>query len=184
LRRPVLWLLLALSLIVTAASMHALHGPAGHEQAVQKKDIAFLQARWGMRPDEVGKANGIVLEPAIDSQHIDYDPQADTSRYRSYEQREAKFLGRGAKITYTFHDGHLATYRVFLSDPNGERLDADMRRYLTRVFGDKASEQEEGSPLKLVWQFKDRIVNYWFMREELSLRSKYIAGFGVSTTDS
>ncbi len=124
------------------------------------------------------------LEPVVDNKRFYYDAQADPSRYRSYEQPGVKFLGRQAKVTYTFHDGRLFTYHVFVSDMDGEKLNADLRRYLARTFGDRSSSQEEGSMLKLVWQFKDKTINYWFMEEELSLRPKYTAGFGVSVKEN
>ena len=71
---------------------------------------------------------------------------------------------------------------MFISDVNGEKMDADMRKFLTRLYGNRAAVQEnEGEPvLKLIWQLKGLIVNYWFMEEELSLQSKYTAGFGVT----
>ena len=125
---------------------------------------AFLNARWGMTPQQVEAAN--------------------PGQYQGTEQRGVKFLGREAAVSYTFRGDRLYAYRVFVSDEDADTLDADMRRYLVRTFGDGPSESEEESALKLIWQFKDRIVNYWLLKEEFSVRPKYTAGFGVTLNDS
>ena len=174
----------AVSLAVVLLSFHALRSSPVVAPSPKESDRAFLNAWWGMKPTEVAVANSATLRPVIDSKRYFYDAQADPSRYRSFEQQEAKFLGRPAKVTYTFHDDRLFTYHVFVSDTDGDRLDADMRHYLMKKFGDRASEQEEESTLRLVWQFRDRMINYWFMQEELSLRPKYTAGFGVTIHES
>ena len=150
------------------------------QDAVSVEHRAFRNAQWGMHPTEVESANVTTLQPVANSRRFFNDTSTDLSRYHSYEQGSILFLNREARVTYTFHDDRLVAYHVFLSDREGDGLDADMRRYLTRAFGENFSEPEDGSSLKLVWQSKDRIVNYWFMEEPLSLRSQYTAGFGVT----
>ena len=133
-----------------------------------------------MTPSEVERAGGMALVPASDSLKLYNVAASDPEHYLSYEQRGVKFLGREAKAVYTFRDGRLFACHLFVSDPEGEALDRDMRRYLTRVFGESASLPEDEQTLKLIWQFNDRIVNYWFMEEDLSLRPKYTAVFGIT----
>ena len=54
-----------------------------------------------------------------------------------------------------------------------------MRRYLVREFGPNFMPTEDETALKLIWQFKDRIVNYWFYEDDMALSQKFKAGFGV-----
>ena len=68
---------------------------------------AFYNARWGMTPGEVEKANGSSLEPLADNSKFYNDAQADPSRVRSYQKKGGLFLGREATITYTFRDDRL-----------------------------------------------------------------------------
>ena len=174
--RGALVFLLALSGAAAFLSMRALRAPV---PAPAEDQHAFRGAEWGMSPEEVQKVTGSSLTPVTNSRQFYRPSEDDRSVYTAYEQQEVSFLRRQADVTYTFRDSHLLSYHVFISDADGDKLDADMRRYLTHTFGDKGSDQEEESSLKLVWQFKDRFVNYWFMPEELSMRPKYKAGFGV-----
>ena len=147
-----------------------------------KVQKAFRNSVWGMPLSEVERANGSVLVPADKNQHFFPQEDTDPSLYRSYEQHGLTFMGREAMVAYTFRDGRLFAYHVFVTDTDREGLDADMRRYLTRAFGPDFSEiDEEGSTLKLIWQSKDRIINYWFVEDERMLRPRYKAVFGVTT---
>ena len=133
---------------------------------------------------EVESANNLTLLPVDGSKRFYSDAGADTiERYRSYDDRTARFLGWGATVTYTFRDDRLFAYHVFVTDSDGERLDREFRAYLKRIFGEGAGEPNDGAALKLIWHFKERIVNYWFIEDELSLRSKFTAGFGVTRND-
>ena len=178
-RRP-LWGVLFLSAALALGSVLWLrHMP--QVPAVPENKKAFLSAEWGMTPEAVEKTGGAVLRSVEGDQRFYSASAADAPRYRSYEREGGiKFLGYTGKLTYTFRDGRLLAYHVFVTDGQGEKLDADMRKYLMEHFGERASALEEDQPLKLVWQFSDRIVNYWFMPEELSLTPKYTAGYGVT----
>ena len=145
-----------------------------------EENRAFLNASWGMSHEQVEAANRLALQPASLSKRFHEAPPAEEKRYQTWQAQD-RFLDRPAVIYYTFLDGRLLAYHVFVSDADLEKLDADMRGYLTRTFGGDFSEIEEESSLKLVWQSKRRIVNYWLMEEELSLRPKYTAIFGVTT---
>ena len=176
--RGALIFLLVLSGAAAFLSMRAMNAPTP-APAIAEDRHAFRNTTWGMSPSEVEKAVATSLTPVTNSRQFYRPSEDDKSVYVAYEQQGVSFLRREADVTYTFRDSHLLSYHVFISDADGDKLDADMRRYLTRTFGDKGSDQEEDTSLKLVWQFKDRFVNYWFMPEELSMRPKYKAGFGV-----
>jgi hypothetical protein len=175
-------LFLALLLSATAAlfSIRAVGSSVSAGASPTGLPLAFQNASWGMSPQEVEHANRAVLAPAVESQRFFRKADDDPSHYLFYEQRDLKFLGRAANITYTFRNNHLFTYHVFVSDTDADRLDEDVRRYLTRLLGTKFSEPEDETALKLVWQFKNRIVNYWLVEEDISLRPKYTAVVGVT----
>lgn len=148
-------------------------GKAGHRQA-------FYRALWGMTLAQVEQANGTTLKPGPSSERFYRAEDSDRSQYLSYQQEGVRYLGRDAAVVYTFRDGHLFAYHVLVSDPVGDVLDADVRRHLTRVFGADSSTQEGQDTLKLIWHFKDLLVNYWLMEDDLSLRPKYTAVIGVT----
>ena len=181
-RKGVLFVLLAaaaaLSWMAVQRAEQSLSAVVTAEKAGRQQ--AFFKALWGMTPSQVGRVNGAVLKPSSSSERFYRPEDFDRSQYISYQQEGIRYLGREAAVTYTFRDRHLFATHVFVSDPNGDALDADVRRHLTRVFGADASAQDDQSSLKLIWQFKDRIVNYWFMEDDLSLRSKYTAVIGVT----
>lgn len=142
---------------------------------------AFSKALWGMTPSQVARVNGAALKPVSSSDQFYRAEDSDRSQYLSYQQEGARYLGRDAVITYTFRDRRLFAYHAMVSDTNGEVLDADVRRYLAQLFGKDSSSQEDSSTLKLIWHFKDLIVNYWFMENDLVLRPKYTAVIGVTS---
>lgn len=146
---------------------------------IQENPRAFLNAAWGMSPAQVKEASHSILAPSASSDRF-YRPAPGTeNRTQTLEAHGQKFLGREAVVSYTFLDDRLFSYHVFTSDSDADRLDADMRRYLVRIFGTKYSPVEDDSSLKMVWQFKDKLVNYWFYEEDLALAAKFKAGFGV-----
>lgn len=148
-------------------------------QAAVKRP-AFMNAQWGMSPDEIVSANRTALEPATGNRRFFQAEPGDEVRYQTLQAAGHKFLGREAVVYYTFLDGRLHACHVFVSDGSEDLLDADMRRYLIRQWGSQFSEIHDESPLKLIWQFKDLSVNYWIYRDEMSLVHSWKAGVGVS----
>ncbi len=166
-------------LLIAAATLLYLATKPFHRPASSK--TAFLNAKWGMSKTQVETANAVTLGPPASKRQL-FTPsdRVDASRYQSYEQTvPALFLGRQATVCYVFFDDRLFTYDVFVKDAEGEALDSEMRHYLTDRFGSDLSEVNDQDPLRLVWQEKYRIVNYWFYQEAFSLSQKYTAGFGV-----
>ena len=142
-----------------------------------KEKKAFLNALWGMSRAEVETANGRPLQKPSSRQRF-YDPPKGTEdRYEIWQVEGQNVLGRPAILFYSFLDGKLFAYHVFMTDADGEALDKTIRSYLVKKFGTNFSE-EEGT-LKMLWQSKDIWVNYWFYELDLSLTTRYKAGFGV-----
>lgn len=141
---------------------------------------AFINADWGMSKEEVEKANGLPLERAVSSP-IFYktDPGTDDSRHQTWRSEGQRFLGRPGTVYYTFLNGRFFAFHVFITDSDGEKLDADMKRYLEGKFGPDYGVEEEGPALKRIWENNRRIVNYWFYERESSLIGRYKAGYGV-----
>ena len=140
-----------------------------------------MNARWGMSPAEVEKANTAPFKEAQSSPKL-FTPKEtvkDPSRYRVF-QSEISFLGRPAAINYVFFDGKFYTYHIFVNDSDFDGLDGDMRRYLISRFGVGYSEiQDKTSSLKLVWHTREKIVNYWIYEDEYRLRLPMTAVMGV-----
>ena len=168
-------LILALAAFLTKEWWHHTLEAVPAAPAAQK---AYFHAEWGMSPAQVSVVNGVPLKEQSGGHHF---YQAETGSEERYQSLEAPghFLGRDSVISYTFHDGKLVSYHIFISDSNDQSLDADMRRYLTGEFGPGGEEMEDGASLKMVWQTKDRIVNYWLYEEPNALTRPYRAGFGV-----
>ncbi len=139
---------------------------------------AYFRSEWGMSPEEAVSANGVPLKEKPAGQHFYEAEPGEESRYKVLEA-PCRFLARDSVVSYTFRDGRLVSYHVFTSDTEGEILDADMRRYLKRLFGSNAEDLGGEKALKLVWQTKNKIANYWFYEELNSLTRPYRAGFGV-----
>jgi hypothetical protein len=176
--KPLRALLLSALVLSAAAAWFSLRALEASRTVPAVGDArAFLNAQWGMSPEEVAAANGARLQEVPSGRYA--DDEAGGGRDRSYEQNGVRFLGREARAVYTFRDERLRAYHVFISDRDAAALEADMRRFLERRFGGRYSEPDEGA-LKRVWHFRDRIVNYWFYPEELALGEKYRAGYGVS----
>ena len=147
------------------------------------KPKAFLRAEWGMAPDQVAAANGVVLSKPTSRKRF-YQPESGTeSRYQTLEA-PGRLLGRASTVSYTFLDGALVSYHVFTADSDDEALDAAMRGYLSKTFGPNFEEIRGEPALKMVWQFKDTVVNYWFYEEPNALSQPYRAGFGVQRLSS
>ncbi len=106
-------------------------------------------------------------------------PGIEDSRYQTWRSEGQRFLGRTAVIHYTFLDDRLFAFHVFITDSDGQKLDSDMRRYLVARFGTQFSREEEDPALKLLWQSKERTVNYWFYERESSLLGRFKAGYGA-----
>lgn len=132
-----------------------------------------------MSHKQVAAANRAVLKPASFARQLYKVAPGLEGRYETWETHTQKFLGRDAVISYSFVEDQLFTFHIFTSGDDEEALDADMSRYLNRVFGPRSSNIEDGSSLKRVWHFKDRNVNYWLYEEEIALRQRFKAGFGV-----
>lgn len=142
---------------------------------------AFMKARWGMSPDEVMAANQITLFPPHTNKRFFSPKEMEGDRHKTLQSSGQLFLGREAEVYYTFKDNRLCMYHVFVSDSDEELLDKDMRNYLNRKWGETAgTPQEDESTLKLLWQFKDVIVNYWLYQDEMALKSHFKAGVGVT----
>ena len=181
--RPGRFLLFLVLILSVAAAVYSASYRSKYPRtsSVALPESAFLNAAWGMTPSQVEQANGSALERAPSSERFYQAPDSDRFRYGSYQRQGIRYLGREATITYTFRDDRLFAYHVFVSDTDGGALDADVRRYLTRVYGPDASpEEDEQSALKLIWHFRERIVNYWFMKDELSMSPRYTAVIGVT----
>ncbi len=140
---------------------------------------AFLNSRWGMSASQVQEANRLPLRPSVFGSRFYRAAPSAESRVRTFEAGGQKFLGRPAVVNYTFLDDRLFTFHVFTSGSDADALDADMRGYLIRAFGTRFNSVDDESSLKMVWHFKDKLVNYWFYEEELALSVKFKAGFGV-----
>ena len=155
------------------------HPCSASVKATTENPQAFLNARWGMSVMEVERANHSRLEMSVSGSRF-YRGAPDTEkRSQTWESRGQKFLGRPAVVSYTFLDNRLFICHVFISDKDADVLDKDMKQYLIRVFGGRYSLTEDETSLKMVWHFKDKIVNYWFYEEDLALIGKFKAGFGV-----
>lgn len=159
-----------------------------HISAPAVSNKAFLNSQWGMSSAEVEIANATKLEPS-QSQKKFFTPKEeikDPSRYKTLEQSGFQFLGRDATATYVFFDDKLFTYHVFIQDRDEHALDDAVRSYLVQTFGQGYAVVEDESTLKLIWQSREWIVNYWFYQEALTLQEKYTAAYGVvnSTLES
>jgi len=166
-------------LILTAAAFLTKDQWLIHEAPVEPAaQKAYFRSEWGMSPAQVASANDVQLKEKPAGPRFYQAEPGSESRYQSLEA-PGRFLGRDAAISYTFYDGKLVSYHIFISGSDPDALDADMRRYLVNTFGPNTDEAEEGSSLKMVWQTKDKIVNYWFYEEQNTLNRPYRAGFGV-----
>lgn len=139
-----------------------------------------MKARWGMSPDEVMATNQISLSAPMTNKRFFSPREGEEGRFKVLTAQGQRFLGREADVYYTFKDNKLCMYHIFVSDNDEARLDADMRKYLTRKWGGQEGGAQEDATLKLVWQFKDRNVNYWLYEEEMSLTAPFKAGIGVT----
>jgi hypothetical protein len=140
---------------------------------------AFLNAVWGMGPEEIARVNQTPLEPPVSGRRFYVPPAGSEARYRTLETRQHKFFGRPSIVSYTFVDDKLFAYHVFVSDEEEETLDKNMREYLADKFGPSGTAVEDGTRLKMVWQKGDVTVNYWFYEEEMGLTGRYKAVLGV-----
>ena len=148
----------------------------------QFEEPAFLNARWGMSQTQLERANGRKLRPAVSHRKF-YSVKKgvlDKTRYKALREDAGRsFLGREAEITYIFFDDRFFSYHVFTRDRDASTLDRDMRKFLFGRFGETFQSVENGRPLKMIWNQKDAIVNYWFSEVDLNLGEKYTAGYGV-----
>jgi hypothetical protein len=140
---------------------------------------ALLNAEWGMSKAQVEASNRVQLQPSASGNRFYRAAPGTEKRYQTWETPDQAFLGRRGIASYTFFDDKLLAYHIFTSGNDAEDLDEDMRRYLIRVFGKNYSPIEDGTTLKLIWQFSDKTVNYWFYEDEMTLTKKFKAGFGV-----
>jgi hypothetical protein len=172
-----------LALVVAAIAFFPKYAPV-HRLSVRteapSKSTAFLSAQWGMTPSEVAVANHAALEP-VNTYRRFYTPHQDTdkARYQALEQNGLTFLEREASAIYTFFDGKLIGYHLFVVDRDPVALDRDLRVYLASHHGTETSAVSDETPLKLIWDHPDLIVNYWFYKDTVSVSQKYTAGFGV-----
>ncbi len=133
-----------------------------------------------MSKAEVEKANGVPLERASSSlRFYKNQPGADDSRYQTWKAEGQRFLGRPGTVHYTFLNDRLFVFHIFVTDPDGEKLDADMKNYLDHKFGSDFGTEEDDPALKRIWEDGQRIVNYWFYERKASLLGRYKAGYGV-----
>jgi hypothetical protein len=175
LKRSFLFFLLALS---AAAFLTRQTWLVHDEMPIKSREKAFLNSEWGMSPNELAAVHGAALTEKTGGRHL-YQAEAGTdARYKTLEA-SGKFLGREAVTNFTFFDDKLVSYHVFVSDSDEHALDEDMKRYLMRAFGAGSEEEDQGTPLKMVWQTKEKIVNYWLYEEPNALSRPYRAGFGV-----
>ena len=132
-----------------------------------------------MSPEEVAEANHSTLESPLSNRHFYDIPAGQEIHYKTLEARNRRFLGFPAVTSYMFHDGKLFSYHVFISGSDADALNDRMRRYLSDAFGENYSTVEDETPLKLIWHFGDRVINFWSFEEDLALADRYRAGFGV-----
>jgi hypothetical protein len=172
-----------LAVVIAAVALFPKYSPVhrlpSHPE-IPSNTTAFLSAEWGMTPAEVAAANHTVLEP-VNTYRRFYTPHQDTdkARYKALEQNGLTFLEREASAIYTFFDGKLIGYHLFLVDRDPVALDRDLRVYLASRHGVETSAVSDETPLKLIWDHPDLIVNYWFYKDTVSVSQKYTAGFGV-----
>ena len=176
-RRGLLALLLV-ALAVTYFSVNvAQKATLSDNLPASKGKKAFLNASWGMSKAEVETVNGKLLQKPSSRQRF-YDPPKGTEdRYEIWQVEGQNVLGRPAILLYSFFDGKLFAYHVFMTDMDEEVLDETVRGYLVRTYGEDFSE--EAGPLKMIWQTKELTVNYWFYKVDLSVTTRFKAGFGV-----
>ena len=139
---------------------------------------AYFRSEWGMSPEEVSRANEVLLVPQTTQQRLYEAPTGQESRYQTL-QTQGRFLSREAIIYYTFMDERLVSYHIFLTDSDGEALDKDMRRYFFRTYGEDSVVVDDGSPLKLLWEKRGMTANYWYFIVGDSEPALYKAGIGV-----
>ncbi len=172
----VLPILLVIAIILTALSFKSKNTTVADSSGA----VAFVNAQWGMSSDDVATANHASFSVPNTAKRFFSPKPGEEGRYTTLQASGQLFLGREADVFYTFKDHKLCMYHVFVSDSDEERLDKDMRNYLIRRWGGQGSApQEDGSNLKLLWQFKDEIINYWLYQDELSLAGNFKAGVGV-----
>jgi len=140
---------------------------------------AFGKAKWGMSVAQVEKAQGVKLDPPTD-QHRYYTPvNGLESRYIVLKQADLTFLGRSAEAHYVFFDDRLYACHLTVKDRNPQVLDRDVQAYLIGRFGTVNTPVSDGSSLRMIWHLREVIVNYWLLKNSLSLTSPYEAIFGV-----
>ena len=146
------------------------------------RETAFLNAAWGMSPQEVAKANHASLKPTVSSRRF-YTPKEGVpqGRYLNLSQEDFHFLGRTAEVNYVFYENKLFVYHVFVKGPDPAVLDKELLEFLKIQYGADFEPVREDSPLRGIWNLRNLIVNYWIFKDNLrvSLQDLYQAGFGV-----
>lgn len=177
-RKIMLIVLVTAALVAAGYWMKTNSRPLVNEKPLP--EAAFILAQWGMSPKEVETANNTVLKP-VNSYRRFYTPKQDIdkTRYQALEQSGLHFLGREASVIYTFIDEKLFGYHVFVSDRDPVAMDKDLRVHLASLYGNETSAVNDETPLKLIWDQANVIVNYWIYKDTVSVTQKYTAGFGV-----
>lgn len=136
------------------------------------EEKAFIDATWGMSPNEVQRANNITLVPA--KYGVFHWPDQAKAGYPRFLERYKLLEGENhitlwgfdTKVEYAFLDDKLFECTVFLDGYDSDKMHKIIASTLIKRYGDGAIEENRNYLHAMQWESNSERVEYWLLERQ------------------